>query len=61
VATREKDRNHLGKDQDDLELMARVTKGEEQSRRCLKDNQASVGSRSTIDLNTMYKTKERKV
>jgi hypothetical protein len=61
VATGEKDRNHLGKDQDDLELMARVTKGEEQSRRCPKDDQASVGSGSTMDLNTMYKTKERKV
>jgi hypothetical protein len=41
--------------------MAVVTEGEEQGRRCPKDDQAQVGSRPTMDLNTMYKMKEKKV
>jgi hypothetical protein len=41
--------------------MAVVTKGEEQGCWCPKDDQAQVGSRPTIDLNTMYKMKEKKV
>jgi hypothetical protein len=61
AVARGKDHNHRKRDQGVLELMAVITKGEEQGRWCLKDNQAQVGSRPTIDLNTMYKTKEKKV
>jgi hypothetical protein len=61
AVARGEDHNHRKRDRGVLELMAVVTEGEEQGRRCPKDDQAQVGSRPTIDLNTMYKTKEKKV
>jgi hypothetical protein len=61
AVARGEDHNHRKRDRGVLELMAVVTEGEEQGRRCPKDDQAQVGSRPTMDLNTMYKTKEKKV
>jgi hypothetical protein len=61
AVARGEDHNHQKQDQGVLELMAVVTEGEEQGCWCLKDDQAQAGSRPTIDLNTMYKTKEKKV